>query len=65
VIAVREKAKNQLRITQALELAASRGRAEWLEVDSEKKTGQLKSVPERSDLSSDINESLIVELYSK
>jgi len=65
VIAVREKAKNQLRIAQALELAASRGRAEWLEVDSEKKTGLLKSVPERSDLSSDINESLIVELYSK
>ncbi|MCY1305274.1 30S ribosomal protein S4 [compost metagenome] len=65
VVAVREKSKNQLRITQALELAAQRGRAEWLDVDAEKKSGVFKSVPARSDLSADINESLIVELYSK
>src|SRR5574344_650032 len=65
VVAVREKSKNQLRIVQALELAAQRGRAEWLEVDAEKKSGVFKNAPERSDLSSDINESLIVELYSK
>ena len=65
VVAVREKSKNQLRIAQALELAAQRGRAEWLEVDAEKKSGVFKSVPARSDLSADINESLIVELYSK
>ena len=65
VVAVREKAKNQLRIAQALELNAQRGRVEWVEVDAEKKSGVFKSVPARSDLSADINESLIVELYSK
>ncbi|MBD7978968.1 MULTISPECIES: 30S ribosomal protein S4 [Pseudomonas] len=65
VVAVREKSKNQLRIAQALELAAQRGRAEWIEVDAEKKSGVFKNVPARSDLSADINESLIVELYSK
>jgi len=65
VVAIREKAKNQLRIAQALELSAQRGRAEWVEVDAEKKSGVFKSVPARSDLSADINESLIVELYSK
>src|SRR5574344_166751 len=65
VVAVREKAKNQLRIAQALELCAQRGRVEWVEVDAEKKSGVFKSVPARSDLSADINENLIVELYSK
>ena len=65
VVAVREKAKNQLRVAQALELCAQRGRVEWVEVDAEKKSGVFKSVPVRSDLSADINESLIVELYSK
>lgn len=65
VVAVREKSKNQLRIAQALELCAQRGRVEWVDVDAEKKSGVFKNVPERSDLSSDINESLIVELYSK
>ena len=65
VVAVREKAKNQLRVAQALELCAQRGRVEWVEVDAEKKSGVFKSVPARSDLSADINESLIVELYSK
>ena len=65
VVAIREKAKNQLRVAQALELCAQRGRVEWVEVDAEKKSGVFKSVPARSDLSADINESLIVELYSK
>ena len=65
VVAIREKAKNQLRIAQALELCAQRGRVEWVEVDTEKKSGVFKSVPARSDLSADINENLIVELYSK
>jgi len=65
VVAVREKSKNQLRIAQALELCAQRGRVEWVDVDAEKKSGVFKNVPERSDLSSDINESLIVELSSK
>src|SRR5574344_1903770 len=65
VVEVREKCRNQLRIAQALELCAQRGRVEWVEVDTAKKEGTFKSVPARSDLSADINESLIVELYSK
>ncbi|MNN13629.1 30S ribosomal protein S4 [compost metagenome] len=65
VVAIREKSKNQLRIAQALELCGQRGRVEWVEVDAEKKSGVFKSVPARSDLSADINENLIVELYSK
>ncbi|WP_193075534.1 30S ribosomal protein S4 [Pseudomonas sp. FME51] len=65
VVAVREKAKNQLRIGGSLDLAAQRGQAEWLEVDAAKKEGVFKSLPARSDLYADINENLIVELYSK
>ncbi|MDE1464751.1 30S ribosomal protein S4 [Spartinivicinus poritis] len=65
VIAIREKAKNQLRINAALELAAQRGLVEWVEVDTKKKEGVFKAQPERSELSADINENLIVELYSK
>lgn len=65
VVAVREKAKNQLRIKHALELAAQRAPVEWIEVDAAKMEGTFKSLPERSDLSADINEHLIVELYSK
>ena len=65
VVAVREKSKNQMRIAQALDLCVQRGRVEWVEVDSDKKSGVFKSVPARSDLSADINENLIVELYSK
>lgn len=65
VIAVREKAKNQLRIQGALSIAGQRGDVEWLDVNSEKKEGVFKRVPDRSDLSADINENLIVELYSK
>ena len=65
VVAVREKSKNQLRIAQALDLCVQRGRVEWVEVDSDKKSGVFKNVPARSDLSADINENLIVELYSK
>ncbi|QIB50700.1 MULTISPECIES: 30S ribosomal protein S4 [Pseudomonas] len=65
VVAVREKAKNQLRISGSLELAAQRGQSEWLEVDAAKKEGVFKALPARSDLYADINESLIVELYSK
>ena len=65
VVAVREKSKNQLRIAQALELCGQRGRVEWVEVDLDKKAGTFKSAPARSDLSADINENLIVELYSK
>lgn len=65
VIAVREKAKNQLRIKAALDLAAQRAPVEWVEVDAGKMEGTYKAAPERSDLSADINEHLIVELYSK
>ncbi|MDT8399440.1 MAG: 30S ribosomal protein S4 [Pseudomonadales bacterium] len=65
VVAVREKAKKQLRIKSALELSASRGAIEWLEVSLDKLEGHFKHKPERSELPSEINESLIVELYSK
>ncbi len=65
VISVSEKAKNQLRIKGALEMAETRGVSDWLEVNSKKMEGTFKSVPERSDLPSDINEHLVVELYSK
>jgi len=64
-VAVKEKSKNQLRIKNAVELAANRGTAEWIEVDTAKLTGTFKAVPDRADLPSDINENLIVELYSK
>jgi len=65
VVAVREKAKNQLRIKSALELAAQRGLPGWVEVDANKMEGQFKAVPDRTDLPAEINENLIVELYSK
>lgn len=65
VISVNEKSRNQLRIQSALELAQQRGIAEWLEVDAKKMEGVFKSVPERSELPPDINEHLVVELYSK
>lgn len=65
VVAVREKAKNQLRIKSALELAAQRGLPGWVEVDANKMEGQFKAVPDRVDLPAEINENLIVELYSK
>ncbi|GGK83711.1 30S ribosomal protein S4 [Amphritea balenae] len=65
VVAVREKSKTQLRIKGALELASQRTAVEWVEVDTAKMEGTFKSLPERSDLSADINEQLIVELYSK
>jgi small subunit ribosomal protein S4 len=65
-VSVREKAKKQERIKMALQLAPqTREDAEWIDVNSEKMEGVYKSIPERSDLSSEINEHLIVELYSK
>ena len=64
-IEVREKSKKQLRIKGALELANNREACEWLEVDSKTLKGVFKSVPDRTDLSAEINENLIVELYSK
>lgn len=65
VIAVREKSKKQARIKASLELATQREKPTWLEVDAAKMEGVFKRTPERSDLSADINEHLIVELYSK
>ncbi len=65
VVAVREKAKNQLRLKNALDLASQRAPIEWISVDAGKMEGVFKSIPERAELSSDINEHLIVELYSK
>lgn len=65
VVAVREKSKNQLRIQQALTLAAQRSEVEWVDVNSDKKEGTFKRVPDRADLPAEINENLIVELYSK
>ncbi len=64
-VSVREKSKNQLRIKGALDLAGSRAPVEWVDVDSKKMSGVFRNLPERSDLASDINENLIVELYSK
>jgi small subunit ribosomal protein S4 len=65
VIAIREKSRNQTRIQYALQLAQSRGEVDWVAVDASKMSGVFKRVPERGDLSADINESLVVELYSK
>jgi small subunit ribosomal protein S4 len=65
VIAVSDAAKKQLRVQAALELAQQRGFADWLDVDVEKMQGIFKAVPERGDLPAEINEHLVVELYSK
>jgi small subunit ribosomal protein S4 len=65
VIAVTDKAKAQLRIKAALELAEQRGFPEWIDVDTSKMQGTYKSVPERSELPAEFNEHLVVELYSK
>lgn len=65
VVSIREKSKNQLRIKNAIEVASSRSPVAWVEVDGKSLEGTFKSVPERSDLSAEINENLIVELYSK
>ena len=65
VVSVREKARNQLRVKHAMELAMQRGISPWIEVDEKKLEGTFKALPERVDLPAEINESLIVELYSK
>jgi len=65
VVSVRERAKGQLRIQSAMELAAQRGVVEWVDVNIEKMEGVFKRRPDRSELPSEINENLIVELYSK
>ena len=65
VISLTDKAKSQLRTKGAVDMAEQRGIAEWLDVDGKKMEGTYKNFPERSDLPSDINEQLVVELYSK
>lgn len=65
VVSIREKSKTQARIVAALELADQREKPLWIEVDNKKMEGVFKRVPDRSDLSAEINEQLIVELYSK
>jgi small subunit ribosomal protein S4 len=65
VVSLREKAKKQLRVQSAMALAAQRGEPEWIEVNVDKLEATYKACPERQDLSADINENLIVELYSK
>ncbi|WP_339668485.1 30S ribosomal protein S4 [Dasania marina] len=64
-VSVREKSKAQLRIKQALALSAQRADAEWIDVNEGSMEGTYKSQPDRADLPSEINENLIVELYSK
>jgi len=65
VISLREKSKKQLRVQTALQLAAQRGEVEWVSVDSSKMEGTFSRTPDRADLPAEINENLIVELYSK
>jgi small subunit ribosomal protein S4 len=64
-IEVAQGAKEQLRIKGAAEAAESRGVPEWIEVDTKGLKGKLKALPARSELSSTINESMVIELYSK
>jgi small subunit ribosomal protein S4 len=65
VIGVRDKAQKQLRIQTALQIKAQVGFPEWVEVDEKKFSGTLKQLPDREDILPDINENLVVELYSK
>ncbi|MFV2055915.1 MAG: 30S ribosomal protein S4 [Thiohalomonadales bacterium] len=64
-VSIAEKSKKQLRIQGALDSSNQRGFVEWIDVDTKKMAGVYKAEPERSELPSDINEQLIVELYSK
>jgi small subunit ribosomal protein S4 len=64
-IEVREKARKQVRIQNAVALAEQYGFSDWIEVDTNALKGVFKRIPDREDLPADINESLIVELYSK
>ena len=65
VVSVREGARKQARIQDSLNLAEQNGFPSWVSIDKTKMEGVLKSLPERSDIAADINESLIVELYSR
>jgi small subunit ribosomal protein S4 len=65
VIAVREKSKKQTRVLEAMQLAGQVGFPSWVEVSTDKVEGTFKKVPDRDEFGADINESLIVELYSR
>lgn len=65
IVSIREAAKNQERIKNSLALADQYGFVDWIDVDRQNLKGVFKRVPDRSELSADINEQLIVELYSK
>ena len=66
VITIRERAKKQTRVQDALQLAEqSGGFPSWVDVDPKKMEGKFKSVPERGEVAQDVNESLVVELYSR
>ena len=65
VVSIAEKSRGQARIVASLELAEQNGLPGWITVDSKKMEGVYKQVPDRTDLSAEINESLIVELYSR
>jgi small subunit ribosomal protein S4 len=64
-ISISEKAKDQLRVKNAMNIATQLGISEWLSVDEKKLLGKVKSIPERDDILPDINENLVVEFYSK
>lgn len=65
VVAIREKSKKQARIIESLSLAEQGGMPSWVAVDSKKMEGTFKQAPDRSEIANDVNESLIVELYSR
>ena len=65
VVSVREKSKSQARIREAIDLAAGIGFPQWVEVDTNKLSGTFKSAPDRADVARDVNESMVVELYSR
>jgi len=65
VVAVRDKAKKQLRVTDSLKLAEAQGMAAWVSVDASKLEGVFKKAPDRDEFGADIKEALIVELYSR
>ena len=65
IVALREKAKKQLRVTESLKLATSIGLPDWVTVDATKLEGVFKKLPDRDQFGAEINESLIVELYSR
>lgn len=65
VVSIRDKSKAQLRIRESLDLATGQGLPQWVEVDTTKLTGTFKQIPDRADVARDVNESLVVELYSR